>query len=84
MPNLLTRTLLEDPSDLCQLYVVLDGKDYRTTFATLLRLVTKATVGLDRVNNTSDTEKPISSQQQNALDLKADKDSVATKDQLTN
>lgn len=35
--------------------------------------VTKAQVGLDQVNNTSDTDKPVSTATQNALDSKVDK-----------
>ena len=39
--------------------------------------LTKASVGLDKVDNTSDAEKPISTATQTALDLKADKTQVA-------
>ena len=41
--------------------------------------VNAAHVGLDRVQNTNDLEKPISNDTQTALDLKADTDSVYTK-----
>lgn len=39
--------------------------------------LTKSSVGLDQVDNTSDTDKPISTATQTALDLKADKSQVA-------
>ncbi len=39
--------------------------------------LTKASVGLDKVDNTSDADKPISTATQTALDLKADKTQVA-------
>lgn len=41
--------------------------------------VTKEQVGLGNVNNTSDIDKPISTMQQAALDLKADKFNIYTK-----
>lgn len=40
--------------------------------------VTKAQVGLDQVNNTSDADKPISIATQNALDNKVDKTDITT------
>lgn len=39
--------------------------------------ITKVQIGLENVDNTSDVEKPVSTAQQNALDLKADIDSPA-------
>lgn len=45
-----------------------DGTDYNTQWTTL----TKTTVGLGNVDNTSDLNKPISTATQSALDLKAD------------
>lgn len=39
--------------------------------------VTKADVGLENVDNTSDVDKPISTAQQEALNLKADKSELA-------
>lgn len=45
--------------------------------------ITKKTIGLDRVDNTSDMDKPISKAVQNALDEKADKDEIqAIRDEL--
>lgn len=41
--------------------------------------VTKAQIGLDRVNNTSDAEKPISIATQSALDIKANKSDLNNK-----
>lgn len=46
--------------------------------------VTKAQVGLDRVNNTNDLEKPISNATQIALDKKADTVNTYTKEQTNN
>lgn len=43
--------------------------------------VTKAQIGLDNVDNTSDLNKPISTATQNALDLKANSSDVYTKTQ---
>ena len=43
--------------------------------------VTKAQVGLGNVDNTSDADKPVSTAQQTALDLKADKSTTYTKTQ---
>ena len=45
--------------------------------------ITKKTIGLDRVDNTSDMDKPISKAVQSALDEKADKDEIqAIRDEL--
>lgn len=45
--------------------------------------ITKKTIGLDKVDNTSDLDKPISKAVQNALDEKADKDEIqAIRDEL--
>lgn len=49
--------------------------DYDTKWKT----IDKAFVGLDKVNNTSDASKPISTAQQNALNLKADKTEIPAK-----
>ena len=78
MSNLLTKDPLEIASLDAQVYVVHQDKDWRMTLGTLIALVTKATLGLDKVDNTSDAEKPISTAQEEALFLKADKDSVPT------
>lgn len=43
------------------------------------KTLTKSDVGLGNVNNTSDINKPVSTAQQGALDLKADKTELATK-----
>lgn len=45
--------------------------------------VTKSDVDLGNVDNTSDADKPVSSAQQMALDLKADKSNVLGKDNIT-
>lgn len=47
--------------------------------------ITKENLGLDKVDNTSDMDKPISTLTQKALDLKANKNEIPTKtSQLTN
>ena len=43
------------------------------TFNGTVNGITKSMVGLGNVDNTSDANKPISSETQNALDTKADK-----------
>jgi hypothetical protein len=48
------------------------GVTYKVTMGDILSKVTKATIGLPNVNNTSDLEKPISVATQTALDGKAD------------
>lgn len=45
--------------------------------------ITKGDVGLGNVDNTSDEEKPVSTAQQEALDLKANKTDVIEKDNTT-
>ncbi len=54
-------------------WVVYRNKDYRVTYETLLKSIDKAALGLDKVDNTSDAEKPVSLPQQQALDLKMNK-----------
>src|ERR1051326_8698570 len=59
-----------------------DGKlkDNSVTATTIAPgAITKTTVGLGNVDNTADTEKPVSTSQQTALDLKADTSALATK-----
>lgn len=55
------------------------GADFDTVWTTL----TKASVGLSSVDNTSDTNKPVSTATQTALDLKADASALALKADLT-
>jgi hypothetical protein len=52
--------LLLNPTGLEQTVVVADGRNHRLTLNTIKSLVTKTDLGLDKVNNTSDIEKPIS------------------------
>jgi hypothetical protein len=47
-----------------------------TTFLGTVSGITKTMVGLGSVDNTADTAKPVSTYQQNALNLKADKDNA--------
>lgn len=77
--NLLTRTLATVADKEMQLYVVFKGYDYRIQLDTMLSLISKASLGLDRVNNTSDAEKPLSLAATQALELKADKANVVTR-----
>ncbi len=44
--------------------------------------IDKSTVGLGNVDNTSDANKPVSTAQQAALDLKADKSTTYTKTEV--
>ncbi|MBO7042953.1 hypothetical protein J6W34_00020 [bacterium] len=72
----------------------LDITDAASTYATITNLnahtsntsnphnVTKAQVGLSNVDNTSDADKPVSTAQQTALNLKADKSTTYTKTQV--
>lgn len=76
--NLLTRQVMDTPAEGSWMYVVYDGRDYRLSLAMLLSLVTKQRLGLDRVDNTADIDKPISTLTQQALDAKADRDSVVS------
>lgn len=78
MPNLKSRAPLTTAEEMAELYVVYNNKDYRITLGTLISIVTKARLGLDRVNNTSDAEKPLSSMMLDALNMKADKSTVVT------
>lgn len=77
--NLLTRTLATAPRDEMQLYVVYNGRDYRIQLDTLLSLITKARLGIELVDNVPDMNKPISTAMANALQSKANADSVVTK-----
>lgn len=84
--NLLSKPELETigPAHLdSRLYVVYNERDYQMALSVLLTLVTKQTVGLDRVDNTPDNEKPVSIPQAQALALKADKENTATKAELS-
>lgn len=81
--NILQKDPLLVPQPTAALYAVYNGQDYHITLATLIRLVTATTIGLERVDNTGDDEKPVSVPQQQALDLKADKTNAVTPAQLT-
>ena len=76
MSNLLQLNALTAAPELAEVYVVYNRQDYRMTLATLVSLVTKSSLGLDRVNNTSDLDKPVSSATQTALNLKANVNAV--------
>lgn len=78
MSNLLNLNPLTTVQELAEVYVVYNNQDYRMTLATLVSLVTKARLGLDRVNNTSDLEKPISQAVAAALASKADSDNIVS------
>lgn len=76
MSNLLQLNALTAAPELAEVYVVYNRQDYRMTLATLVSLVTKSSLGLDRVNNTSDLDKPVSAATQTALNLKANVNAV--------
>ena len=54
-------------------YLVQDNAEYQLTLATLLSILQASDVGLSKVDNTADAEKPVSQLQQQALDAKAEK-----------
>lgn len=78
MPNLLSRQPLTEVNALAETYVVWNNKDYRMTLETLVSLVSKQSLGLSKVENTSDSEKRISDATALALAGKADKNSVVS------
>lgn len=82
MANILTKQELLQAHDDQMLYTVWQGKDYKISLAVLIKLVTKATIGLENVDNTSDAAKPLSQAMVQALSNKADKDSVPTNAQF--
>lgn len=49
------------------LYLVYDKKDYRISVARLFQAIDKAAIGLDKVDNTADIDKPISNLMAQAL-----------------
>ena len=79
MPNILTLPELGTANSLAEVYVVYNNTDYRMTLKTLLSLVTATSLGLDKVNNTSDNEKPVSSATALELAKKANIDDVVSK-----
>ena len=83
MSNLLSLTPLTTVQEVAEVYVVYNNQDYRMSLATLVSLVTKARLGLDRVDNTSDLEKPASQQVAAALASKANADEVPTLEAFT-
>lgn len=67
-----------DPAENAYIWVVLNGVDYRTSLAAILNKVTRVKLGLDRVDNTSDEEKPISTAVAAALGQKANASEVVS------
>ena len=80
--TLLTRPITNAKDPLGWMWIVSENKDYRLSLGTLLSFVTAASIGLGEVDNTRDQDKPVSTATQAALNLKADLDVVATKQQL--
>ena len=76
MPNILGYGELRQFKPSASIYVVFEGQDYHMALADLFSAISKTTVGLGNVDNTSDEDKPVSVATQEALDLKADSDSV--------
>ena len=54
--------------------IVKDGVTSKIFLNKLKQVITKESLGLDKVDNTPDNQKPVSAKQQEALDGKADKD----------
>ena len=77
--NVLQLNELAQASALAQVYVVYNAQDFRMSLQTLLSLVSATSLGLDKVNNTSDLEKPVSQAMTIALSDKADKSDVVSK-----
>jgi Phage tail repeat like len=63
--------------------VAIDGSNARVKLSRIKTLVTKADVGLNNVDNTSDADKPVSTAQATALAEKANITHVHTPDQIT-
>lgn len=80
MPNLLSKDPLVTAQQSAEVYVVYNNKDYRMSLATLISLVTKQSLGLDKINNTADAEKPVSSPVATELAKKANSGDVPTKE----
>ena len=80
--TLLTRPITNTKDPLGWMWIVSENKDYRLSLGTLPSFVTAASIGLGEVDNTRDQDKPISTATQAALNLKADLNIVATKQQL--
>lgn len=80
MPNLLSKDPLVTAQQSAEVYVVYNNKDYRMSLATLISLVTKQSLGLDKINNTADAEKPVSSPVATELAKKANSTDVPTRE----
>lgn len=80
--NLLELPELGEAFGSSQLYVVHNGTDYRTSVETLLSLITLRSLGLDKVDNTSDMEKPISTATLEALNQKANISDIVGREEL--
>lgn len=68
--------LLETLSGREEFPVSFDSGNYRVKISSFAYYFTKEKLGLGRVDNTTDAEKPISTKQQEALDTKASSESV--------
>jgi hypothetical protein len=79
--TLLTRDPIDVKDPQAWFWVVSNNRDFRLSLATLLSFIDKTTLGLDRVDNTADSEKPISNPTQEALDQKADKNQTITREE---
>lgn len=64
--------------------VVVGVSNFRASIANILKNVTKATVGLEKVENLAPSEMPVSTLQQQALDKKLDKDAKIPQSQVIN
>lgn len=66
--NILDLEELEVPYESGQLYIVHNSRDFRISVLTLLSLISKEKVGLDKVDNTADKDKPVSDPTRQAID----------------
>lgn len=65
--NLLQLEPIDNAPGTGWLYLVYDKKDYRISVARLFQAIDKAAIGLDKVDNTADVDKPISNLMAQAL-----------------
>lgn len=78
MATILQLPALNNPSREAVFYTAQAGKNYHATFAALLSLINKRDLELDKVDNTSDADKPISTAAAQALAQKANANEVPT------
>jgi hypothetical protein len=70
--------LLQSLSGSETIMIITGGKNYRTTLNRFKSILTKQDVGLNNVDNTSDLDKPVSTETQQRLDQKANQTALQT------